>query len=383
MSESEQVYRDLQRYLDRLPSGFPEVESGLDIKLLKRFFNPEEASIAVQLSMKPEPLQRIYGRVKNSGVSIDELKQTLDVMMRKGTILTIEEDYPEVQYCNAEFTAGGIYNFQVNRLSKELLADYHQYQAERRSAARPGGGGGGLPLRTVPVEQSIPLPEKYRVGDYDNVRKLIENATGKIAVANCICRQTTELHGGKCNTTDLMEACLLIGQDHAKRHVEMGIGRYISKEEAFDILAKAQQDGLVLQPENSQRPEAICCCCGDCCVMLKMLARHPRPVEMYITNFYAEVDRNLCTGCEECVTKCQLNARFMSDGIAEVNLDRCIGCGNCVVLCPAGANKMVKKEPEKVPVKDKTTYNLKNLGGKVGRWNMLKIRAKMLLGQKV
>ena len=382
MDKSEQVYRDLQRYLDRLPGGFPEVESGLDIKLLKKFFTPEEAGIAMQLSMKPEPLRRIFSRVRKSGISIDELRQCLDRMMHKGTILTVEEGYGETHYCNAEFSMGGIFNFQINRLSKELLADYHQYLAERRSKARMGAGG-GLPLRTIPVEESIPLPEKYRVGNYDDVRKLIENAGGKIAVANCICRQTTEVLGGKCVKTDLVEACLIIGQDHAKRHVEMGIGRYVSKEEAFGILSRAQEAGLVLQPENSQRPEAICCCCGDCCVLLKMLNKHPRPIELYVTNFYAEVDRDLCTGCDVCVEKCQLNARKMVDGIAEVNLDRCIGCGNCVVLCPEGANKMHKKEPEKVPHKDKTTVNMKALAGKVGGWNMLKIRAKMLLGMKV
>jgi Na+-translocating ferredoxin:NAD+ oxidoreductase subunit B len=382
MDNRERVYRDLQKYLDRLPGGFPEVESGLDIKLLKRFFTPEEANIAMQLSMKPEPLQRIYGRVRKNGITIEELRQILDRMMRKGTILTVEEGYRETHYCNAEFAMGGIFNFQINRLSKELLADYHQYMAERRSKASPGSGG-GLPLRTIPVEASIPLPEKYRVSDYDSVRKLIENARGQIAVANCICRQTTEVLGGKCARTDLVEACLIIGPDHAKRHVEMGIGRYVSKEEAFGILSRAQQAGLVLQPENSKRPEAICCCCGDCCVLLKMLNKHPRPVELYVTNFYAEVDRELCTGCEVCVEKCQLNAREMVDGIAEINLDRCIGCGNCVVLCPVEANKMRKKEPEKVPPKDKATVNMKALAGKVGGWNMLKIRAKMLLGLKV
>jgi Na+-translocating ferredoxin:NAD+ oxidoreductase RNF subunit RnfB len=114
-----------------------------------------------------------------------------------------------------------------------------------------------------------------------------------------------------------------------------------------------------------------------------MLNKHPRPVELYITNYYVEVDPERCTGCEVCVQKCQLNARLVVDGVAEVNLDRCIGCGNCVVLCPAEANKLRKKEPEKVPPKDKATVNMKALAGKVGWWNMLKIRTKMLLGLKV
>jgi electron transport complex protein RnfB len=382
MAVEDKVYRDLQRYLDRMPGGFPAVDSGLDIRLLKRFFTPEEAEMAMQLSMKPEPLARIHSRVKDKGVSPEELRQMLDNMMRKGIILTADEGYTETHYSNAEFAMGGIFNFQLSNLSRDLLTDYHQYQAERRTKEKPRPGG-GLPLRTIPVAASIPVPEKYGVSDYDSVRNLIENAPGKIAVANCICRLTSGILEDGCKKTDLTEACLMIGPDHARRHVEMGIGRYVTKEEAFEILNKAQRDGLVLQPENSQRPEAICCCCGDCCVLLKMLNKHPRPVDLYVTNFYAEVIPELCMGCGECVTKCQLDARNMVNEVAEVNLDRCIGCGNCVVCCPTSANRMVKKEPEKVPLKDKETVNMKALERKAGKWNMLKIRAKMALGMKV
>jgi Na+-translocating ferredoxin:NAD+ oxidoreductase subunit B len=382
LTAADRVYRDLQRYLDRLPAGFPEVASGLDVRLLQRLFTPEEARLAMHLSMTPEPFRRVYGRVRGSGISEAACRRLLDGMLHKGTILSVEEGYDEPRYCSAEFTAGGIYNFQVNRLTRELIEEYRQYLAESR--ARPVRRGPWVrPLRTIPVEESIPLPAKYRVADYDSVRRLVENAAGKIAVTDCICRQSQAILGEKCRRTDLYESCLLIGSDHARRHVEMGIGRYITKDEAFDILRRAQQAGLVLQPENSQRPEAICCCCGDCCVLLRMLPNHPRPVDLYDTNFYVEVDREKCTGCEVCVEKCQLDARVMTGGIAEVKLERCIGCGNCVALCPAGANRLVQKEPAKVPVKDKTAYNMKVLSGKVGRWQVFKLRLKMRLGLKV
>lgn len=380
MNNGEQVYRDLQRHLDRMPGGFPEVESGLDIKLLKRFFAPEEAAMAVQLSMKPEPISRIYNRVKNTGISIDELREMLDRMMRKGIILTEEEGYAETYYRNAEFAMGGIFNFQLNNLSEELLTEYHTYSAERRAREKPTGGG--LPLRTIPVEKSIPVPEKYHVSDYDSVRKLVGEARGRISVANCICRLTSQILGEGCQKTDLIEACLMIGPDHARRHVDMGIGRYLTKEEAFELLDKAQRDGLVLQPEDSRAPDTICICCGDCCVLLKMLNQHPRPAELYITNFYAEVDPELCLGCNICAGKCQLNAITIND-IAKVNLDRCIGCGNCVALCPQGAMKLVKKETEHVPPKDKDTVNMMALARKIGGWNMFKVRLKMLLGMKI
>jgi Na+-translocating ferredoxin:NAD+ oxidoreductase RNF subunit RnfB len=175
----------------------------------------------------------------------------------------------------------------------------------------------------------------------------------------------------------------MIQPDHAKRHVDMGIGRYITKEEAFDILEKAQDAGLVLQPENTQQPDAICCCCGDCCVLLKSLKKYPRPADLYETNYYVEVVPELCTGCQECVERCQLDARDMVDGVAAVNLDRCIGCGNCVVICAYGANILYKKEEETVPLKDKDALNMKILSKKVGTWNIQIMRMKRLLGLKV
>ena len=172
-------------------------------------------------------------------------------------------------------------------------------------------------------------------------------------------------------------------RDPPRHYVDMGIGRYITKEEALEILEKAEQDGLVLQPENSQCPEAICCCCGDCCVLLKPLKSHPRPVDICVTNYYIEYDDGLCNGCGECIDKCQMDARVMADGIAELNPDRCVGCGSCVVSCPSDANRLVKKQDETVLPRDKNDFSMQTLSNRTGKWNTLKVRAKMLLGMKV
>jgi len=382
MDTENQIYRDLQKHLDnKLPTGFPPTKSGAEIRLLKRVFTPEEAKVAIQLSMRPEPIKRIYKRAQKSGMSIEELQKLLDQMAYKGTLLVNEEGYGEKRYGNVGFGAGGTYDFQVDRLTEDLVRDFHQHLGET-SAARAAKKS-ILPLRTIPIEKSIPLPEKYRVSNYDKVRKIVDNAPGPIAVANCVCRQGKDLIGERCTKTDLRETCLIIGPDHAKRYVYMGIGRYITKEETLNILAKVQEAGLILQPENSLRPEAICCCCGDCCALLSAIKHHPHPADIYVTNYYAEVDLELCTGCETCIKRCQLGALFMGNGVAKVNLDRCIGCGNCVAICPANATQLKKKEKETVPPKNKEPYHMKVLSYKVGKWNMLKIRARMLLGLRV
>jgi len=393
-NHDETVYRQLQQHLDRLPAGFPAVESGLDIRLLKKLFTPEEAQLATDLSLKPETLEKIYRRARKKGFTLEKTRELLDQMAKKGTILTYLEGYQEKHYSNASFSVGGIYNYQVDRLSPDLINDYWRYQAEARSRARPGAGSLAgkktraparkmLPLRTVPVEKSLGSGTKRPVGNYDDIRKIVQDVRSKIAVANCICRQSADILGQPCTVTGLRETCLIIGPDHARRHVEMGIGRFISKEEALAILDKAQSAGLVLQPENSSKPEAICCCCGDCCVLLKQLKRAPRPADLFITNYYIEVDTALCNGCGACVDRCQLDARELVDNISVVRKERCIGCGNCVPVCPTGANRLLKKAVEEPLFKDKDEYYMTMLASRIGRWNYLKLRLKMLLGLRV
>jgi len=359
MTTESQVYRDLQRHLDKLPIGYPSTESGVEIRILKHLFTPEEAKIATQLSMIPEPLNRIYKRVKKTGMSIEELEQVLDHMVYKGTILTNKKD-GEKYYSNAMLVVG-MFELQVERLTKDFTEDVLQYFEE--------AFGGELyrtkipQLRTIPIEKSI--PREYHVSTYDNLSQIVENIDGRIAVANCVCRQAKDVIGESCSHTDLRETCLIF-RGTAEHHLNLGIARSITKEEALDILKKAQEAGLVLQPENSQRPHFVCCCCGDCCGVLTTVKKFPRPAELYATNYYAKVDPELCTGCETCVDRCQLDALAMVNGVATVNRDRCIGCGNCVANCTPNAIQLQKKEEESLPPRNTKALYMSIMSRKVG-----------------
>ena len=50
-----------------------------------------------------------------------------------------------------------------------------------------------------------------------------------------------------------------------------------------------------------------------------------------------KVNKEECTGCEECVEECPADAITMVDGIAEINEDECTECSACVDTCPAEA----------------------------------------------
>jgi electron transport complex protein RnfB len=359
MTTENKIYRDLQQHLDKLPIGFPATQSGVEIRILKHLFTPQEANMATQLSIIREPLNVIYQRVKKTGISIKELEQVLDGMVHKGTILTNAKGN-EKYYGNA-MLAVGIFELQVERLTKDFSKDWIQYldEAFGKEVYKTK-----IPqLRTIPIEKSIPL--EYHISNYDSLRQIVDNTKGQIAVANCVCRQAKDIIGESCRHTNLRETCLIFGSA-AEHHLNLGLARSITKEEAFDILGKAEEAGLVLQPENTQRPHYICCCCGDCCAILATLKKFPFPAELYATNFYAEVDHELCTGCEICVDQCQLDAMEMANDVATVNNDRCIGCGNCVVNCTSDAIRLQKKDEESLPPVNAKALYMNIMLNKVG-----------------
>jgi Fe-S-cluster-containing hydrogenase component 2 len=48
------------------------------------------------------------------------------------------------------------------------------------------------------------------------------------------------------------------------------------------------------------------------------------------------IDKTKCTGCEDCVDTCPVEALSVENEKAQVN-DECIDCGACVNACPNDA----------------------------------------------
>ena len=122
-----QIYRKLQRHLDRLPIGFPPSGNGEDIQLLKHVFSPKEAQIACCLSHEPRPLEKIYDRASHLVSSREELAPLLLSMVKKGGLEFRREGDQEL-YANAPLVVG-IYELQVGRLTPEFIRDFEAYSA--------------------------------------------------------------------------------------------------------------------------------------------------------------------------------------------------------------------------------------------------------------
>ncbi len=334
----DEVYRRLAEHLDRLPDGFPPSESGAEIRLLRRLFTLEEAELAVHLTLEREGAEAIASRAH---LTEEEAERRLGEMARKGLIFSAESEEGKVLYQAAPFVIG-IYEFQVNRLSDEFLKDLSDYWSTVKEREEPRTIS---QMRTIPINESI--DPRLEVLPYENVYALVE-AHDKFAVAPCICRSRAKKLGRGCDAP--IDTCLIFG-DFADYYVRTGRGRRITKEEVKQLLAKANEANLVLNPTNSMLISAICCCCGCCCGILRGLKYEKKPSEAVASSFIAEYDKSKCIGCLKCVDRCQMDAMTLDANSVRSNKDRCIGCGLCVSTCPTGALSLVRKPDrgEKLP----------------------------------
>ena len=333
------VYERLADFLDRLPAGYPKTEDGREVDLLRRLFSPDEAELFQQLTLIAEPARVIARRVERPA---DELAEQLESMARKGLVYSIHPSEGEPKYMAIQF-AVGIFEFQVGRLDREMAGETSAYM----DTVPPTFWERMPQLRTIPVGESIPVESTVMI--YEQAENLVR-AQEKIAGQSLHLPQAEETsgRGGGCDKP--LESCLAFGSG-ADYYERLGVGRAVDQEEALSILAQAEEAGLVLQPSNTQKATFICCCCGDCCEVLAIAKRHPRPAEILVSPFRAVVDEVLCSACGDCEFRCQMDAIGVDNGYAVVNHGRCIGCGLCVTDCPDEAVTLVRKpEEEQLPV---------------------------------
>ena len=375
MAQNDQVYIRLQKHLDRQPVGFPATRSGVEIKILKHIFTPEEAEIVSFLNYKPEPLKTIFRKVRHLVESPDKLDDIIDLIQKKGGIESTIKNGSK-HYCCAPLVVG-MYELQLDRLTPEFIKDFNEYTSDIKfgieflSTELPQ-------MRTIPVSRSI--HPQHNVSTFDEVTALLQQAEDPFVIIECICRKKKSMEGKSCEVTDRKETCLAIGSI-ARTVLQSGTGREITRDEALTIIEQNQKQGLVLQPSNTEKAEFICSCCGCCCGMLAVHKIIPKPLDFWASNFQAEVDRATCVGCGSCEEWCQVGAVSVSESSqkAAVDLNRCIGCGVCVSNCPTESISLLKKPTEVRPPQTREDLYEIIMAKKKGRFGKLKLTGKMLI----
>ncbi|MBU4567244.1 MAG: 4Fe-4S binding protein [Desulfarculus sp.] len=333
------IFRALQKRLDKFSMGFPATESGIEIKILEHLFSPEDAELFLSLSHRLEPAAAIAARL---GQDEAELTQRLEDMAGRGLLFRLKKG--DAAKFGAIPFVHGLFEFQVKDLSPELAAMVKEYSDEAFDKAMQQGAD--YFLRTIPVGRSVDITRHVAV--FDDAVEILKSKD-QIVITDCICRKKEQVTDGDCGKP--LEACFMFGS-MGQYYLDRGMGRVISLDEGVKILEKCREAGLVTQPATTTNPSGMCNCCGDCCGVLGALRKHPKPAEMVFSNWFAQVSQDDCTGCETCLERCQMDAIVLNDdGLAGVRLDRCIGCGLCVVACPTEAIELLPKpeDQQRVP----------------------------------
>lgn len=180
--------------------------------------------------------------------------------------------------------------------------EYGKVKGPKAAGVFPVGTG---PMRVIPIEQSI--KGETRKASYEEVSKYLNENT-IFSVSDCSCRTSREIMGEGCGHLK-EDMCIQLGHA-AEYYIRTGRGRQISREEAFEIIKKAEANGLMHSIPNLDGPgktHAICNCCGCSCFAMRIAGMFVNP-DMVRSNYVSKIDKDKCVACGECVENCPTNA---------------------------------------------------------------------------
>lgn len=327
------IYEKLRAQIDQYSVGYNATKSGIEIKILKKIFSEDEAYIYLNLTRKLETADVIAARAGRDEQTVSVL---LEEMTEKGLTFPRQKN-SKSYYSAAPFMHGIFENSALTKMDKELAEMFEEY-------ATTGFVPKVFSLKSLPI--NISVDNRGAVLPFDDVKKIIESKE-RIGLMNCACTLQSQKLGHKCNNP--LETC--ISFDY---YAECGIeafrqGRWITKEEALEVLVRAEKAGLVHQVGGSaENIECICNCCPDCCMSLKIMKKLPSPAKAAKSNYLPKKVSGRCFQCGDCLRKCPMDALSLTDDGISVDLNRCIGCGLCVTACAAGAIELSRKPESEI-----------------------------------
>ncbi|MCJ7469142.1 4Fe-4S binding protein, partial [Candidatus Bathyarchaeota archaeon] len=320
---SDYVYEQLAEALNNLPNGFPRTPSNVEIRVLRKIFSPEEASLAGQLTGSMKPAEAIANRI---GLTAEEAEARLTKMAKRGLLWSYKEGEKSL-FRLAPFVVG-IYEAQLESMDHELAHLVEEYLAN--------GGAVGIMKPQPALHRVVPAQKAVKsewILPYDDVKAiLLQSKT--FHLRDCICRVQQDYISRKCDFP--LRTCLSFSSlDRPPHPLD------ISKEEAIAFLDKAEEMGLVHTVSNVMKGFGyVCNCCGCCCGILRGINEWGIENSVAYANYYAIIDPDECVGCGICRKRCQVHAISEQDGISAVNVKKCIGCGLCATGCPNKAAKL-------------------------------------------
>ena len=268
----------------------------------------EEADIAIAAGLRKErTAQWLADKV---GRTVDEIQPSLDMLVYYGVFRRCKIDGTDEDSYFMQIFAPGILEMMVN--NQELLHEhpevgraFDEYTRLRMQSMGPILPDGYGLMRVIPVESAIEgIPG---VTDDERLSHYLDKYD-VFSVSPCSCRASRTSLGDGCGHL-AEDMCVQMGKG-AEHYIRTGRARQITREEALEIVKRAEENGLmhdIPNIEGAGESAAICNCCACACFGLRAgLMFGAR--DAIRSNFVAEVDEAKCVACAQCVEVCPGNA---------------------------------------------------------------------------
>ena len=309
----------------KMPGGMHE--NHMDFWILDQLLTKDEVRFMLSFRKRRVGLTALELSVRNH-MTVDEAQKVIDHLLWIG-ILEQNRDNADhhIQYMIPKWVVGsGEYMVEHPTLMDEhpevaTMFNLAPQEPLELAAKLVPPGGAGIGMHVIPVEKAIEAQSQsvsvehlsHWLKKYDKFCKMV-----------CACRKAQRQRGeGVGDIEGYM--CIGVG-DIAEFLVESGKdAKYITRDEAMDIIMRAERKGYVHQITNLDGPNrivGICNCSPGSCYGLRTSQLFNTP-NMSRSAYRAHVDPS-----------------------------KCVACGKCVEVCPAGAarlgQKLCRKDGSKV-----------------------------------
>ena len=300
----------------KLPGGMKE--NHMDFWILDRMLTKDEVIFMLSFKKRRSPLTTKELAARNH-MSEEAAQKVIDHLLWIG-ILEQNRDNADhhIQYLIPKWVVGsGEYMVEHPTLPDEhpevaTMFNLAPQEPLELAAKLIPPGGAGIGMHVIPVEKAIEAnSESVSVEHLSHWLQKYDTFCTMV----CACRKAQRIRGEGVGDIE-GQMCIGVG-DIAEFLVTSGKdAHYITREQAMEIIERAERKGYVHQITNLDGPNrivGICNCSPGSCYGLRTSQLFNTP-NMSRSAYRAHVDKS-----------------------------KCVACGKCVEVCPAGAAKLGQK----------------------------------------
>ncbi len=265
----------------------------------------EQAEVGLGMELRsPQTIAQI---AKKCGKDVETTRKLAYELAQIGACIFHEENGEDVFELTV-FVPGVMEKMCENKQQCEkypaIPRAFEEYARLRGSMLAPGMPIGKGPMRVIPIESAID-GDTRKIG-FEEVSTIL-NKANRFAVGDCTCRRSRRLLGEGCGHLE-QDVCIQLDEG-AEYYIRTGRAREINREEAFAIIHKAEENGLMHSIPNIDegKTHAICNCCACGCYSMRNAIMFNSP-DMVRSNYVSQVDAAKCVACGQCVENCPTNA---------------------------------------------------------------------------